>query len=108
MVDEMGIAHGRRGQDFKLGRQLDKTVGFRTRAEAPINGRTLKEGHPGFARPGLAARKAKLGEAPGQKLPADGRRFHSEPALAAGKRADARPRIFSPRRAAAQPSACCI
>jgi hydroxymethylglutaryl-CoA lyase len=72
MVDEMGIAHGYDvDRILKLGRQLDKTVGFRTRAEAPINGRTLKEGHPGFARPGLAARKAKLGEAPGQKLPAE-------------------------------------
>jgi hydroxymethylglutaryl-CoA lyase len=50
---------------------MDKTVGFRTRAEAPINGRTLREGHPEFARPGLAARKAQLGEAPDQKLPAD-------------------------------------
>lgn len=72
MVDEMGIAHGYDvDKILKLGRQMDKTVGFRTRAEAPINGRTLKEGHPRFARPGLAARKAKLGEAPGQKLPTD-------------------------------------
>ncbi|MEZ4396266.1 MAG: pyruvate carboxyltransferase [Candidatus Krumholzibacteriia bacterium] len=71
-IDEMGIEHGWDvDRVLKLGRQMDKTVGFRTRAEAPINGRTLKEGHPRFARPGLAARKAKLGEAPEQKLPAD-------------------------------------
>ena len=71
-IDEMGIEHGWDvNRVLKLGRQMDKTVGFRTRAEAPINGRTLKEGHPRFARPGLAARKAKRGEAPDQKLPED-------------------------------------
>lgn len=71
-IDEMGIEHGWDvDRVLELGRQLDKTVGFRTRAEAPMNGRTLKEGHPEFARPGLAKRKEQLGEKPGQKLPAD-------------------------------------
>ncbi len=71
-IDEMGIEHGWDvDKILKLGRQMDKTVGFRTRAEAPINGRTLKEGHPKFGRPGLAARKEKLGEKPDQNLPAD-------------------------------------
>jgi hydroxymethylglutaryl-CoA lyase len=54
-----------------LGRQLERTVGKRLRSEAIINGRTLKEGHPKFARPGLKKLKEKLKEAPGQKLPAD-------------------------------------
>ena len=46
-------------------------MGHRLRSEAVINGRTIKAGHPKFARPGLAKLKAKLGEAPDQKLPAD-------------------------------------
>jgi hydroxymethylglutaryl-CoA lyase len=52
-----------------LGRQLEKTVGQRLRSEAVINGRTLKEGHPRFARPGLPKRKEKRGEKPDQNLP---------------------------------------
>jgi hydroxymethylglutaryl-CoA lyase len=54
-----------------LGRQVERTVGHRLRSEAVINGRTLKEGHPKFARPGLKKLKDKLGEAPGQKVPVD-------------------------------------
>ena len=54
-----------------LGRALEKTVGQRLRSEAVINGRTLKEGHMEYARPGLKKRKAKLGEKPDQSLPAD-------------------------------------
>jgi hydroxymethylglutaryl-CoA lyase len=48
---------------------MERTVGKRLRSEAVINGRTLKEGHPEFARPGLKKVKAKLGEDSGQKLP---------------------------------------
>jgi len=71
-VDEMGIAHGYDvDRILWLGRKMEKTVGQRLRSEATINGRTLKEGHPKFARPGLQPRKAKRGEAPGQKLPAE-------------------------------------
>jgi hydroxymethylglutaryl-CoA lyase len=54
-----------------LGRQLERTVGHRLRSEAVINGRTLKEGHPKFARPGLKKLKEKMGETPGQKLPSE-------------------------------------
>jgi len=36
-----------------------------------INGRTLKEGHPKFARPGLQKLKERLDEKSSQKLPAD-------------------------------------
>jgi len=39
------------------------------RSEAVINGRTLKEGHMEFARPGLKKVKETLGEKPDQNLP---------------------------------------
>lgn len=69
-VDEMGIDHGYDvDRILWLGRAMEKTVGHRLRSEAAINGRTLKEGHPEFARPGLKHLKEKLGEAPDQNLP---------------------------------------
>jgi hydroxymethylglutaryl-CoA lyase len=69
-MDEMGIAHGYDvDRVLWLGRQLERTVGHRLRSEAAINGRTLKEGHMKFARPGLSRLKEKLGESKGQKLP---------------------------------------
>jgi hydroxymethylglutaryl-CoA lyase len=69
-IDEMGIEHGYDvDRILWLGRQLEKTVGHRLRSEAIINGRTLKEGHMEYARPGLAKLKGKLGEAPDQKFP---------------------------------------
>ena len=71
-IDEMGIEHGYNvDRVLWLGRQLERTVGQRLRSEAVINGRTLKEGHPKFARPGLKPRKEKLGESPDQKWPQD-------------------------------------
>jgi hydroxymethylglutaryl-CoA lyase len=71
-IDEMGIEHGWDvDRVLWLGKQMEKTVGHRLRSEAILNGRTLKEGHPRFARPGLKKLKTKLGEAPGQKIPAD-------------------------------------
>lgn len=71
-IDEMGIAHGYDVERILwLGRQMERTVGQRLRSEAIINGRTLKEGHPGYARPGLKGRKTKRGETPDQKLPAE-------------------------------------
>jgi hydroxymethylglutaryl-CoA lyase len=69
-IDEMGIEHGYDvDRVLKLGQQMEKTIGRRLRSEAVINGRTQKEGHPQFARPGLKKRKEKQGESPGQKLP---------------------------------------
>lgn len=69
-IDEMGIEHGYNvDRILWLGRQLERTVGHRLRSEAIINGRTLKEGHPRFARPGLSKRKKKRGEKPDQNLP---------------------------------------
>jgi hydroxymethylglutaryl-CoA lyase len=71
-IDEMGIEHGYDvDRILWLGRQMERTVGQRLRSEAAVNGRTLKEGHPKFARPGLAKRKEKLGEKADQKLPND-------------------------------------
>lgn len=71
-IDEMGIEHGYDvDRVLQLGRLMEKTIGQRLRSEAVINGRTLTEGHMEFARPGLKARKQKLGEAPEQKLPAE-------------------------------------
>jgi len=69
-IDEMGIEHG---YDIYrilwLGKQMEKTIGRRLRSEAIYNGRTLKEGHPKFARPGLSKLKEKFGEKPDQKIP---------------------------------------
>ena len=71
-IDEMGIEHGYDvDRILWLGRQMEKTIGRRLRSDAVINGRTLKEGHMQFARPGLQARKAKLGEDPEQNVPKD-------------------------------------
>jgi hydroxymethylglutaryl-CoA lyase len=69
-IDEMGIEHGYDvDRILWLGKQLEKTVGTRLRSEAMINGRTLKEGHMHYARPGLAKLKEKMGEKPGQSFP---------------------------------------
>jgi hydroxymethylglutaryl-CoA lyase len=69
-IDEMGIEHGWDvDRVLWLGKQMEKTVGRRLRSDAVVNGRTLKEGHMQFARPGLKQRKESLGEAPGQNLP---------------------------------------
>jgi hydroxymethylglutaryl-CoA lyase len=71
-IDEMGIEHGYDvDRMLWLGRQMERSIGRRLRSEAAINGRTLKEGHMLYARPGLRKRKEKLGEAPGQNLPSD-------------------------------------
>ena len=69
-VDEMGIEHGYDvDRVLWLGRQIERTVGQRLRSEAVINGRTLKEGHMEFSRPGLKKLKEKFGEKPGQAFP---------------------------------------
>ena len=69
-LDEMGLEHGYDvDRILWLGKQMERTLGRRLRSEAVINGRTLKEGHMQFARPGLKKRKEKLGENPDQMLP---------------------------------------
>jgi hydroxymethylglutaryl-CoA lyase len=71
-IDEMGIEHGWDvDRVLRIGRDMERTVGKRLRSEAVINGRTLKEGHLKFARPGLKRLKEKFSETPGQKLPAE-------------------------------------
>jgi hydroxymethylglutaryl-CoA lyase len=78
-IDEMGIEHGYDvDRVLWLGRQMERTVGKRLRSEAAVNGRTLKEGHPKFARPGLKKLKEKIGEKPGQSFPSE---WDSEPVL---------------------------
>jgi hydroxymethylglutaryl-CoA lyase len=71
-IDEMGIEHGYDVDRILLiGKKLEKTIGRKLRSEAVVNGRTLKEGHPKFARPGLKKLKEKFKEKLGQKLPDD-------------------------------------
>lgn len=70
MIDELGIEHGYNiDRVLELGRFMEKTVGRRLRSEAVANGRTAKDGHREFARPGLKPRKEKLGETTGQIWP---------------------------------------
>jgi hydroxymethylglutaryl-CoA lyase len=70
MIDELGIEHGYDvNRVLWLGAKMEKTIGRRLRSEAVINGRTLKEGHPQYARPGLAKLIEKLGEKHGQLVP---------------------------------------
>ncbi len=72
MIDELGIEHGYDvNRVLWLGRQMEKTIGRRLRSEAIYNGRTEKNGHMEFARPGLKKLAEKLGEKPGQLIPAD-------------------------------------
>ncbi len=69
-IDEMGIEHGYDvDRILQLGKFMEKTIGRRLRSEAVINGRTLKDGHMEYARPGLSRLKEKFGEMSGQKLP---------------------------------------
>ena len=69
-IDEMGIEHGWDvDRVLWLGKKMEKSMGKRLRSEAVINGRTLKQGHMEFARPGLKKVKEQLEEKPGQKLP---------------------------------------
>jgi hydroxymethylglutaryl-CoA lyase len=70
MIDEMGIEHGYDvNRVLALGRLMEKTIGRRLRSEAIYNGRTAKDGHMEFARPGLKKLIEKLGEKPGQLMP---------------------------------------
>lgn len=69
-IDELGIEHGYDvDRVLWLGTKMEKSMGKRLRSEAIYNGRTLKEGHPEFGRPGLSKLIQKVGEKPGQKVP---------------------------------------
>jgi len=66
----MGIEHGYDvDRILWIGKQMEKTIGRRLRSEAIMNGRTLKEGHMQYARPGLKERKASLDETANQNMP---------------------------------------
>jgi hydroxymethylglutaryl-CoA lyase len=71
-VDELGMEHGYDvNRVLWLGKRMEKTIGARLRSEAIINGRTLKEGHMKYARPGLKKLIEKVGEQPGQRVPSE-------------------------------------
>jgi hydroxymethylglutaryl-CoA lyase len=70
MIDELEIEHGYDvDRILWLGAKMEKTIGRRLRSEAIYNGRTVKEGHQEFCRPGLGRLIEKLGEKPGQIVP---------------------------------------
>ncbi|MBL6989874.1 MAG: pyruvate carboxyltransferase [Bacteriovoracaceae bacterium] len=69
-LDEMGIDHGYDiDRVLWLGKNLEKTMKRKLRSEAIINGRTKKEGHMEYARPGLDDLKKQFNESVGQKFP---------------------------------------
>lgn len=71
MMDEMGIETGIDvDRLLDLGTMMEKTIGRRLRSESILNRRIPKQPREEFKRKGLAELKKKLGEAPGQKLPA--------------------------------------
>ncbi len=70
MMDEMGINTGIDvDRLLDLGAMMEKTVGRRLRSESILNRRIPKAPREEYKRKGLAELKARLGEAPGQKLP---------------------------------------
>lgn len=70
MMDEMGINTGIDvDRLLDLGAMMEKTVGRRLRSESILNRRIPKAPRQEYKRKGLAELKARLGEAPGQKLP---------------------------------------
>jgi len=72
MMDEMGIETGIDvDRVLRLGRMWEKTIGRRLRSESILNGRIPKKPREEFKRKGLAEKKAKRGEEPGQRYPAD-------------------------------------
>jgi hydroxymethylglutaryl-CoA lyase len=71
-IDELGIEHGYDvDRMLWLGTKMEKTIGRRLRSEAIYNGRTAKGGNPQFGRPGLKKLIEKVGEKPGQRVPAE-------------------------------------
>jgi len=73
MLDEMGIDLGGIDIDriLELGVLMEKTAGRRLRSESILNGRIPKEPRDEYKRPRLHEDKRKLGEKPGQLVPAD-------------------------------------
>ena len=72
MMDEMGVDTGIDiDRVLYLGKKWEKTIGRRLRSESILNGRIPKEPQEEYKRKGLAERKAKHGEDPGQLYPKD-------------------------------------
>ncbi|AFM25565.1 pyruvate carboxyltransferase [Desulfomonile tiedjei] len=72
MMDEMKIDTGIDvDRLLDLGSMMEKTIGRRLRSESILNRRIPKAPREEFKRKGLEEIKKKLGEAPGQKFPAD-------------------------------------
>jgi hydroxymethylglutaryl-CoA lyase len=72
MMDEMGIDTGIDvDRLLDLGTMMEKTIGRRLRSESILNRRIPKQPREEYKRKGLAELKKKVGEAPGQKLPAE-------------------------------------
>ncbi len=70
MMDEMNVDTGIDIERFlALGNKWEKTIGRRLRSE--LNGRIPKELREEYKRAGLAERKARRGESPGQIFPED-------------------------------------
>lgn len=70
MLTEMGIETGiDADRILRLGTQMEKTIGRRLRSSSIIHGRIPKTPNEEYKRKGLAERKVKLGEAPGQVFP---------------------------------------
>jgi hydroxymethylglutaryl-CoA lyase len=72
MMDEMKIEMGIDvDRLLDLGSMMEKTIGRRLRSESILNRRIPKAPREEYKRKGLEGLKKKLGEAPGQKFPAD-------------------------------------
>lgn len=72
MMDEMKIEMGIDvDRLLDLGTMMEKTIGRRLRSESILNRRIPKTPREEYKRKGLEGLKKKLGEAPGQKFPAD-------------------------------------
>jgi hydroxymethylglutaryl-CoA lyase len=72
MMDEMKIEMGIDvDRLLDLGTMMEKTIGRRLRSESILNRRIPKAPREEYKRQGLEGLKKKLGEAPGQKFPAD-------------------------------------
>ncbi len=72
MMDEMGIETGIDvDRLLALGEKWEKTIGRRLRSESILNGRIPKKPRKEFKRKGLAQKKAKRGEEPGQLYPSN-------------------------------------
>ncbi len=72
MMDEMGIDTDIDiDRVLSLGKKGEKTIGRRLRSESILNGRIPKEPREEYKRKGLAEKKARRGEKPGQRFPKD-------------------------------------